>query len=64
MLVQNSYEKISKWIFRLWNGRLPKPYELNANVEWKALKGESRISISGRAVGGCLDSNKFCWYKI
>ncbi len=47
--------KISKWIFRLWNGRLLKPYELNANVEWKALKGESRISISGRAVGGCLD---------
>lgn len=33
-------------------------YNLNTKVEWKSLKEES-INLTGRLVGGCLDSIKF-----
>lgn len=55
MITQNSYEKYQNGYLDYGMEDYSKPYDLNANVEWKALKGETEISISGRAVGGCLD---------
>ena len=51
-LVQHSYKKYGK----IKNGEdcfaLP---EFEHDVEWKALRGENELEISGRLIGGCQD---------
>lgn len=37
---------------------LTKTYELTEKVEWKNVRGEEKIQIKGRSLGGCLDCIK------
>lgn len=56
-IIQNSFEKYEKE----WNELetdLTKGYNLTEKVEWKNLKGEEKIEIQGRSIGGCLDCIK------
>lgn len=51
-LTQYSYEKYGKLKNKEDPFALP---EYEHNVEWKALRGEKEIEISGRLIGGCQD---------
>ena len=37
---------------------LTRPYDLTEEVEWKNIKGEEKIQVKGRSLGGCLDCIK------
>lgn len=54
-LVQHSYDKFQNGYLEYGMEDYFKPYQLEEKVEWKNLKGEEKIKISGRAIGGCLD---------
>lgn len=51
----DKYEKVSFDDSEETNTDPRAGYNLNADVEWKSLFGQNNISLSGRAVGGCLD---------
>lgn len=53
--IQESYEKYQSDYLEYTLEEPYKPYQLDENVEWKNLKGEDEIIITGRAIGGCLD---------
>lgn len=52
-VIQQSFKKYEKRDFEIkknTNG-----YNLTEKVEWKNLKGEEKIEITGRSIGGCFD---------
>lgn len=57
-----SGEEISQESFELYEKIWPEIedpnylYDLTEKVEWKSLKGEEKIEIEGRMIGGCLDN--------
>lgn len=54
-LVQNSFDLYEKEWFTEDVENPNYLYNLTDKVYWKNLKGENRIEIEGRAIGGCLD---------
>ena len=61
-LIQESYDKFQNDFLDYGIEDFTKPYQLEDKVEWKNLKGEEEIKISGRAFGRLFGhSNKLCW---
>lgn len=59
---QESFEMHEgNWLEKIIKGEMPEEddpyaeYSLKEKVEWKNLKGEQKISFSGRTIGGCFD---------
>ena len=57
-IIQNSFELYEKDFFEE-NGLLNYQYNLTEKVYWNNIIGGDRIEISGRSLGGCLDSLLF-----
>lgn len=53
--VQHSYNTYQSGYLEYGLEDYFKPYQLEEKVEWKNLKGDGKIKISGRTIGGCLD---------
>ena len=59
-VIQKSFEKCEKSNLDINEGFVEQNdinagYDLTQNVKWKNLKGEEKIEIQGRMLGGCLD---------
>ena len=52
--VQQSSKKFQKEFIN-FSDHLKTPYNLTEKTEWKSLKGESTLQLSGRLIGGCID---------
>lgn len=59
-IIQESFEKYEKdW--QEVNEDVHATYNLTEKVEWKNITGENKITMQGRAIGGCLDCLK-CFF--